>query len=164
MLAFGILVTAGGAIVILSRGWSGTTTGIWLVIELLAAGAFIAFACRLLLVGAYVSDKGVRIRTPLRTLAFDWSAVLSVRSQKIIRTVPQPILIVTARQVCFDLTDGQTVELPLYGAMRDAHRPWRMPDIQSAAEFDRVVAELRRLTALHQTRDHGCSEGADGRI
>jgi len=28
-----------------------------------------------------------------------------------------------------------------------------MPDILSAAEFDRVVAELRHLTAVHQTRD-----------
>jgi len=152
MLAIGILVTFGGAVAIVWRGWSGTTAT-WLVLVLLAAGAFVAFGCRLLVVvGAYVRDEGVRIRTPLRTFAFDWSAVLSVRSQKVIRTVADPMLIVTARQVCIDLIDGQTVELPLYGAMRGAHRPWRMPDIQATVEFDRVVAELRHLTALHQTK------------
>jgi hypothetical protein len=149
MLAFSALALAVVVTVIVSRG----APVVWLVIGLSAAAAYISLACRLLMVGTYVGAEGLRIRKPLRTLTFGWSEVLSVRSRKVTRTVSSPPQTVTARQVCFDLTDGQTVESPLYGAMRGAGRPWRMPDILPAAEFDRVVAELRHLTAVHQTRN-----------
>lgn len=115
-------------------------------------GVFVAFTWRLIITGVYVSDGGVRVQGPLRTLSFGWSSVLSVRSQKITRSVSDPVQFVTARQVCIDLVDGQTVELPIQGAMHGAGRPWRMVDVLSEAEFDRLVAELRYLTSVHQTQ------------
>ncbi|MFI7674042.1 PH domain-containing protein [Actinophytocola sp. NPDC049390] len=142
MLVIGVLVTAGGIAAILSRAWNGTAAA-WLVIELLIGGAFIGFSCRLLMVGTYVCGHGLRVRTPLRTLTVSWSVVLGVRTQKITRLTSGPLQIVTARQVCVDLVDGQTVELPLQGTLHGERRPWRMSDILSAAEFDRLLAELR---------------------
>jgi hypothetical protein len=149
LLAIGVLVLAVGVAVIVVR----SVPVVWLVIVLSAGAAYLAFTCRLLVIGTYVSAEGLRIRRPLRTLAFDWSSVLAVRSQKVTRTASGPPLVVTTRQACVDLTDGQTVELPVYGAMRGARRPWRMPDVLPAGEFDRVLAELRHLTAVHQTQD-----------
>jgi hypothetical protein len=147
MLVAGILVTGGGVGALLLRGWSGTTA-VWLALLLLAGGAFIAFSCRLLMVGAYVSDHGLRVRTPLRTVTVGWHTILAVRTQKIIRAYNA---VVEARQLCVDLVDGQTVELPIHGVRRGEPRSLRMPDILGAAEFDRLVAELRQLTAHYQT-------------
>lgn len=146
MLAFGGLTLAVGVTVIVARGVAVA----WLVTALVAGAVYVGVACRVMVIGTYVGAEGLRVRKSLRTLVFPWSTVLSVRSTKVVRTVATPPLAVTARQVCFDLTDGRTVELPLYGVMRGATRPWRMPDLLSAAEFDRVVAELRHLTAVHQ--------------
>jgi hypothetical protein len=150
MLVVGILVTWSGVGALLLKGWNGTTAT-WLVLALLAGGAFIGFSCRLLMVGTYVSDHGLRIRTPLRTVAVGWHTILAVRAQKITRTNPNAVQSVVARQVCVDLVDGQTIELPIHGVRRGERRPVRMPDILGAAEFDRLVAELRQLTAHYQT-------------
>jgi hypothetical protein len=118
MIVVGMLVTGGGVIAALLGDWDGPTA-VWVGLVLLAGGAFIGRSCRLLMVGTYVGGQGLRIRTPLRTLDVGWHTVIAVRAQKIIRANNQ---IVEARQVCIDLADGQTVELPIHGARRGEPR------------------------------------------
>lgn len=152
MLVAGVFLALGGVFAVLVQDWSGAATTAGLVVVVLVAGVVVTFTWRLIMTGVYVSDGGLRVRTPLRTLSFGWAAVLSVRSQKITRMVSQPVLIVTARQVCLDLVDGQTVELPIHGVVRGGSRPWRMPDVLPETEFERLLAELRHHTAVYQTR------------
>jgi hypothetical protein len=161
LLLVGVFLGVAGVATILTRHWSGTKTVVILAIVALVAAVFVSFTFRLLMVGTYVGDEGVRVRRALRTVQFSWSAVLSVRSQKITRMISGPLLMVTARQACLDLIDGQTIELPIQGVMRGEDRPWRMPDILSAAEFDRLLAELRHLTATHVGRSELHVQGVD---
>jgi hypothetical protein len=143
MLTIGLLVAGGGTIAVLAKGWHAG----WLVVGVLVTGLFVAFTCRLLMLGVYVSDTGVRVRTLRRTDSFGWAAVLAVRSRKITRTALESPKFVQVRQVCFDLADGRTIESPIHGMTRGVSRTWRMPDIVSSVEFDRLLAELRHLTA-----------------
>ena len=150
MIVVGVLVTGGGVIAALLEDWDGPT-GVWVALVLLAGGAFIGISCRLLMVGTYAGEQGLRIRTPLRTLDVGWPAILAVRTQKVTRANYNAVYALPVRQVCVDLADGQTIELTIHGVQRGESRPVRIPDILAAAEFDRVVAELRHLTAYYRT-------------
>jgi len=152
MLVVAVLLGVGGVLVLLSRGWSGTTVG-WLLFGTALLGLYFSLSCRLLMLGVCVSDDGVRVRALLRTASFSWDAVLAVRSQRVTVTNPaeQPTSM-TARQVCFDLVDGQTVETTVRGTLPGAGRSLWTPAVLSASEFDRVLAQLRHLTSVHHTR------------
>jgi hypothetical protein len=87
---------------------------------------FAALSWRLFVRGLYVDDHGVRVRLVFRTVTFEWASVRAMRPQEVslagADAADRP-----ARQVCFDLADGRTVEAPVFGT----------------ADFDGIVVDLQ---------------------
>lgn len=97
----------------------------------------------------YITETELLVRGPLRSERFAWREVLAVRVRAISRTSGSAVE--RARQICLDLSDGRTVDLPIQGRTRDyGGRSLLFPDLLNAAEFDRVLANLRDLVAQHR--------------
>jgi hypothetical protein len=137
MLTVGVLLTVGFALLPGPLRWVALPTT-----------AFCAFACRVLMLGVQVNDWGVRVRRVAGTDTFAWSSVLAVRQMKIVLgTIDNSGDLLDARQVCFDLADGRTIDTPIHGQRRDGSRSWRTPAVLPIDRFERVLAELRHAAA-----------------
>jgi hypothetical protein len=145
LLVFAGILLCGFLTAAIVKGWF-----VWIVLAQLFVVAFAAVAIRVLMIGLFISDTGVKVRTLTSTLKFTWDAVLAVRSRKTVLATGNILWFLDARQVTFDLIDGQTIESPLLGAFPGTGRDTRSLVILSATRYDQVVARLRYMTSLHQ--------------
>lgn len=74
---------------------------VWVAV--VGVSAFGVVSCRMMMVGLCVGDSGVKIRLATSTVSFSWSAVLSVRSQKVLVSGGGPSLPLIVRRVEFSV-------------------------------------------------------------